>query len=191
MVFLVVSFSLEPKDHLHSEECGHARVPHGDHFDYLVDNVLHHVLDDGRCIKHGSVKLMFRNGKNKVRKSSTSSSATDDSLVRGHAASSTINRRYDYYAATLEKQSITKKAIKKHDGKKNCRFFTMFSLTLSFFFVELVAGYLVGSLALQADAYHMASDVLALAVGWYSANASNKKGDSVATYGWRRFVSSI
>ncbi|KAK3281755.1 cadmium/zinc-transporting ATPase [Cymbomonas tetramitiformis] len=32
-------------DHRHGPGCGHEQIPHGDHFDYLVDDRLHHVAD--------------------------------------------------------------------------------------------------------------------------------------------------
>lgn len=40
--------------HVHGEACGHPRVQHGDHVDYLVGNCVHHV-HDGHCDPHGSV----------------------------------------------------------------------------------------------------------------------------------------
>ena len=42
------------------------------------------------------------------------------------------------------------------------RFFLMFFLTGGYFLVELIYGMIIGSLALQADAFHMASDLIAL-----------------------------
>jgi zinc transporter 1 len=36
-----------------------------------------------------------------------------------------------------------------------------------FFFVELILGYYTGSLALQADAFHMLSDVISLFIAYY------------------------
>ena len=41
----------------------------------------------------------------------------------------------------------------------------MLALTFSFFLVELIFGYVTGSLALVGDSYHMLSDVVALIVG--------------------------
>jgi hypothetical protein len=42
--------------HIHGPTCGHARVPHGDHVDYLVSGHLHHV-HGGHCDDHGPVGL--------------------------------------------------------------------------------------------------------------------------------------
>ncbi len=44
----------------------------------------------------------------------------------------------------------------------------MFFLTGSFFLVELIGGLMLGSLALVADAMHMLSDLIALAIGFFS-----------------------
>ncbi len=41
--------------HEHGEGCGHETVPHGDHFDYLVDGRLHHP-HDGHCDDHGPLQ---------------------------------------------------------------------------------------------------------------------------------------
>lgn len=32
----------ENHDHIHGEGCGHSKVKHGDHYDYLHDGHLHH-----------------------------------------------------------------------------------------------------------------------------------------------------
>lgn len=32
----------EPHPHVHSDQCGHTRIQHGDHVDYLHDGHLHH-----------------------------------------------------------------------------------------------------------------------------------------------------
>lgn len=51
---------------------------------------------------------------------------------------------------------------------RRARLLTMLSMTGSFFVVELVVGYLVGSIALIADSFHMLSDVLSLIVALYA-----------------------
>jgi hypothetical protein len=40
--------------HIHSQDCGHEAVPHGDHLDYLVAGHLHHP-HDGHCDDHGAL----------------------------------------------------------------------------------------------------------------------------------------
>ena len=41
--------------HVHGPRCGHERVPHADHIDYLVNGHLHHP-HDGHCDDHGQVE---------------------------------------------------------------------------------------------------------------------------------------
>ena len=43
--------------HVHSATCGHERVPHGNHIDYLVDGHLHHA-HEGHCDDHGKVEVL-------------------------------------------------------------------------------------------------------------------------------------
>jgi hypothetical protein len=42
--------------HVHGDGCGHERVPHGDHVDYLVNGHLHHA-HGGHCDDHGKIEL--------------------------------------------------------------------------------------------------------------------------------------
>ena len=44
------------KGHVHGADCGHERVPHGDHADYLVEGHLHHP-HGGHCDDHGPLKV--------------------------------------------------------------------------------------------------------------------------------------
>lgn len=48
---------------------------------------------------------------------------------------------------------------------QSIRLIVMIVLTFSFFVVELVVGYVTGSLALVSDSYHMLSDFIALFIG--------------------------
>ncbi len=43
-------------EHRHGPNCGHERVPHGDHADYLVGGHLHHE-HGGHCDDHGPVDV--------------------------------------------------------------------------------------------------------------------------------------
>lgn len=47
---------LHEQGHMHGEGCGHPMVPHGDHFDYLVEGHLHHQHGD-HCDDHGEVQM--------------------------------------------------------------------------------------------------------------------------------------
>lgn len=44
--------------HVHGDACGHEKVPHGDHFDFLVGDELHHE-HNGHCDNHGKVKIII------------------------------------------------------------------------------------------------------------------------------------
>lgn len=72
----------------------------------------------------------------------------------------------------------------KFSGKK-CRLLTMLWLTTSFFFAEIVVGYITNSMALVADSFHMLSDVAALVIAFLSVKMSPKKW-SKNTFGWAR-----
>ena len=64
-----------------------------------------------------------------------------------------------------------KRAMGRFTGKK-CRLVSMFWLTLFFFLVEIVVGYVTNSMALVADSFHMLSDVAALVVAFLSIKVS-------------------
>jgi zinc transporter 1 len=60
-------------------------------------------------------------------------------------------------------------------------------IDIIFFFIELIAGYAVGSLALVADSFHMLNDVISLVVALYAIKVSQKSADSSKySYGWHR-----
>ena len=59
-------------------------------------------------------------------------------------------------------------------------------LTGFFFFIELVIGIYTKSLALQADALHMASDFISLLVAIYSQRVSNYTPNEIYTFGYKR-----
>lgn len=60
------------------------------------------------------------------------------------------------------------------------------SVFVVFFVAELVAGIVSNSLSLQADAFHLLSDVMALIVGWTSVKLSKRDSTVEYTYGWLR-----
>ena len=55
----------------------------------------------------------------------------------------------------------------RYNGK-TCRLLCMIAMTTTFFFVEIITGFIVNSLALVGDSYHMLSDIVALCVGFAS-----------------------
>src|SRR5210317_2486195 len=60
-------------------------------------------------------------------------------------------------------------------------------LTCTFMFVEIVGGILSGSLALLADAGHMLTDTMALALAAVAFHVSKRPADTTLTYGYQRF----
>ncbi|KAI0080108.1 cation efflux protein [Panus rudis PR-1116 ss-1] len=67
------------------------------------------------------------------------------------------------------------------------RIITLLVIDTVFFFVELIVGYAVGSLALVADSFHMLNDVLSLIVALYAIKLTNQTHiDSRYSYGWHR-----
>lgn len=61
-----------------------------------------------------------------------------------------------------------------------------FVLTLGFAVVELGGGWIADSLALLADAAHMGSDVVALALALFAARLANRPAHNGMTYGYGR-----
>lgn len=59
----------------------------------------------------------------------------------------------------------------KYTGKK-CRLLSMMWLTIFFFFVEIVVGYVTNSMALVADSFHMLGDIAALIISFLSIKVS-------------------
>jgi len=76
--------------------------------------------------------------------------------------------------------------VKQNNKQNNILFPLMIFLIGSFFVVELVIGFIVGSLSLQSDAFHMLSDLMALIIGFYSFYMANKKRSDTATFGYTR-----
>lgn len=64
-------------------------------------------------------------------------------------------------------------------------FLVMIVLVGAYFFVELGAGIVLGSLALESDALHMAGDLIALCIGLYAERVRTRTAPN-ATYGFVR-----
>ncbi|XP_006454398.1 hypothetical protein AGABI2DRAFT_147755 [Agaricus bisporus var. bisporus H97] len=70
---------------------------------------------------------------------------------------------------------------------RSTRITLLLVIDVLFFFIELIVGYAVGSLALVADSFHMLNDVLSLIVALYAIKLSaSNKPNSRYTYGWHR-----
>lgn len=65
------------------------------------------------------------------------------------------------------------------------RLSVMLLLTILFFMVEIIVGYITNSMALIADSFHMFSDAIALVIAFMSVRMSPKKW-SKNTFGWAR-----
>ena len=76
-------------------------------------------------------------------------------------------------------------AAKKRFSGKQCRLLTMFSLTTTFFMVEITVGHVTNSMALISDSFHMLSDIAALTIAFLSVRMAPKPWDK-NTYGWAR-----
>jgi len=61
------------------------------------------------------------------------------------------------------------------------------ALTGGFALVELVGGIAAGSLALIADAGHMVTDAMALALAWMAARMAARPADAKRSFGYHRF----
>ncbi|ODV98482.1 hypothetical protein PACTADRAFT_184958 [Pachysolen tannophilus NRRL Y-2460] len=70
---------------------------------------------------------------------------------------------------------------------KEIRIISLLALDTVFFFLEIIIGYAVNSLALIADSFHMLNDIISLIVAlWAVGVAKNRQADSMYTYGWKR-----
>lgn len=69
---------------------------------------------------------------------------------------------------------------------KGTRIKIMLGICTTFFLVELISGYLVHSLALMADAFHMLNDIISLLVGLWAVNLAQKATTDKYSYGWLR-----
>ncbi|KAK6065057.1 cation diffusion facilitator family transporter [Seiridium cupressi] len=69
---------------------------------------------------------------------------------------------------------------------KSARISIMLAIDAVFFLIELIAGLVVHSLALTADAFHMLNDIISLAVGLWAVRISTKQSTDKFSYGWVR-----
>lgn len=70
---------------------------------------------------------------------------------------------------------------------KSTSIMILLAIDTAFFFLELIVGYAVHSLALVADSFHMLNDVISLLVGLWAVKVANQRNHSKTyTYGWQR-----
>lgn len=67
----------------------------------------------------------------------------------------------------------------------------MLAIDVVFFLLELISGFLVGSLALQADAFHMLNDIISLLVGLWAVTVAKRQTTDKYSFGVSDHPSSI
>ncbi|OGS01106.1 MAG: hypothetical protein A2V88_09110 [Elusimicrobia bacterium RBG_16_66_12] len=75
---------------------------------------------------------------------------------------------------------------RERDGQGVAPLVAAIALTATIFFAELVGGWWTGSLALLADATHMAVDLLGLSLSLVAATLARLPADPKRTFGYRR-----
>ena len=163
--------------HTHSNinDPNFVKIKHGDHYDILIGNRLHHIHDD-HCDDHGH--------------SSRHSNIHDDNHSNDHLHNVNNGHNTDHGIIELKRENETVDKLRLSSPKKSFlslwRFILMGFLTGSFFIIELVVGIMIDSIALQADAFHMLSDLVALGMACYAASIVTKKETDKATFGMSR-----
>lgn len=72
-------------------------------------------------------------------------------------------------------------------SSKEIRILSLLVLDTVFFFLELIVGYSVHSLALIADSFHMLNDIISLIIALWAVRVSEtQQPDAFYTYGWKR-----
>ncbi|EPY51758.1 zinc ion transporter Zhf1 [Schizosaccharomyces cryophilus OY26] len=73
------------------------------------------------------------------------------------------------------------------DLSRQTRIVLLLSIDITFFFIEIITGYAIDSLALIADSFHMLNDIVSLLVAlWATKLAHSTDYESKYTYGWQR-----
>lgn len=73
-----------------------------------------------------------------------------------------------------------------HASRSRSHLAVALAITISFFIVELIGGYITNSLALAADAWHMLNDAVALAFALIAAWIAGRPSDLRKTFGYHR-----
>jgi zinc transporter 1 len=179
--------------HRHSDSCGHERVFHQDHFDYLVEDSLHHAHDD-HCDVHGKVVRIKKITLNPVTEAASPPAEGEEEEKAGLLVTTTpkssssaggvaslFARRCD-----VPDEAMADAASGDKGSVHGWQFLAMVALTTTFMLVELSVGVWLGSLALYADAIHMLSDLISLIIGFYSFRVATRPRSSRASFGFSR-----
>ena len=187
------------------------RVKHGDHFDYLIgdtvyteDGVTHghlDVLDDDEVAQSGVVIQHPAEAGDSFVKRRFSLKGTRPNFVSQIRADVELPETDRSFTCCTPKR-LTAKERRRKEACDNCcvpktgccavamaqgnagRFIAMMFLTGGYFLVELIVGYIIQSLSLQADAYHMLSDIIALAIGFAASVMSVLPSTKRFTFGF-------
>jgi len=82
--------------------------------------------------------------------------------------------------------SFDKTRQHEHASRSRSHLAVALAITISFFVVELIGGYITNSLALAADAWHMLNDAVALAFALIAAWIAGRPSDLRKTFGYHR-----
>ncbi|KAI0909194.1 cation efflux protein [Ustulina deusta] len=69
---------------------------------------------------------------------------------------------------------------------KTTRISIMLVIDIAFFLIELISGFMVHSLALTADAFHMLNDIISLIIGLWAVTVVKRATTNRFSYGWVR-----
>ncbi|CED82790.1 Zn2 transporter ZNT1 and related Cd2 /Zn2 transporters (cation diffusion facilitator superfamily) [Phaffia rhodozyma] len=69
---------------------------------------------------------------------------------------------------------------------REARIITLLVIDTTFFFIEIIGGYAVGSIALIADSFHMLNDIISLVVALYAIKLATTSSSAKYSYGWQR-----
>ncbi|KAK8809712.1 hypothetical protein WA158_000655 [Blastocystis sp. Blastoise] len=149
----------------HSDMIDHV-VQHENHFDVVIHDELHHI-DGDHFVSHGR----FNPTKNPLLNMNSFVGYLEQiGYCYEHfeySDSDTNVRRNNITDNDLEKYQAETKKVEKRSKNDRC--------------------IIVGALALQADAFHMASDLIALIVGYSALSVSKRKRTERQTYGMDRY----
>ncbi|WBW74243.1 ER zinc importer, CDF family, Zhf1 [Schizosaccharomyces osmophilus] len=73
------------------------------------------------------------------------------------------------------------------DFSRQTRIILLLTIDITFFFIEIITGYAIDSLALIADSFHMLNDIASLFIAlWATKLAHSTDYEAKYTYGWQR-----
>ena len=147
-------------DHVHSDDCGHQLIKHGDHYDFLRGKSIIHI-HDGHEDVHGRLALPT----SPPRKGAEARQAPSGAFFAPLSGGAFLRRRNQGLVDAAHVRTANGPLLEVlATGPKRAgwwrdldalRFLLMLFLSASFMIVELTVGITIGSLALQTDAYHL------------------------------------